>query len=216
MTSLAQTDESNRIADVRFDAERMYVLLQDGREISVPLWWYPRLLDATPEQRNHWEILPFGDALHWPEIDEDLDVHGFLIGAKAPGARRPRASRIDPQIQAHADLWRALQRHNARPMPLRYDETLLPQYEGRVLASADRYAKLIDLAAEFGTPAVANAFLLSAKSVIVKWLELRKNRTITVRHHDVEIVIKGSMDVDKALTIFRELDKKAKNEAKLE
>jgi hypothetical protein len=73
----------HRIADVRFD-----VLLQDGREIAVPLWWYPRLLRATPE-RNHWQILPFGDALHWPDLDEDLDVQGFLIGAKAPGAIPP-------------------------------------------------------------------------------------------------------------------------------
>jgi hypothetical protein len=75
----------NRIGHVRFDERRMYVLLQDRREIAVPLWWYPRLLRATPEQRNHWQILPFGDALHWP----DLDVQGFLIGAKAPGAVPP-------------------------------------------------------------------------------------------------------------------------------
>jgi hypothetical protein len=70
----------------------MYVLVQDGREISVPLWWYPRLQRATPEQRRNWEILPFGDALHWPDLDEDLDVHGFLIGAKAPSAAPPHAS----------------------------------------------------------------------------------------------------------------------------
>ncbi len=89
MTSLAEADATSRIADVRFDERRMYVLLQDGREISVPLWWYPRLLHATPEQRNNWEILPFGDALHWPDLDEDLDVRGFLIGAKAPGATPP-------------------------------------------------------------------------------------------------------------------------------
>jgi hypothetical protein len=89
MTSSAAVDASNQIADVRFDDRRMYVLLQDGREISVPLWWYPRLLRATPAQRNNWETLPFGDALRWPDIDEDLDVRGFLIGAKAPGATSP-------------------------------------------------------------------------------------------------------------------------------
>jgi hypothetical protein len=88
MSSSAEADASNRIADVRFDDRRMYVLLQDGREISVPLWWYPRLLHATP-QRNNWQILPFGDALHWPDLDEDLDVRSFLIGAKAPGATPP-------------------------------------------------------------------------------------------------------------------------------
>ena len=89
MTSLSEGAESNRIAEVRFGERRMYVLLQDGREISVPLWRYPRLLRATPEERNRWEILPFGDALHWADLDEDLDVRGFLIGAKAPGATPP-------------------------------------------------------------------------------------------------------------------------------
>jgi hypothetical protein len=89
MTSLAESEGRDQIAGVRIDDERMYVLLQDGREISVPLWWYPRLLHATPEQREKWEILPFGDALHWEEIDEDLDVRGFLLGAKAPDAKPP-------------------------------------------------------------------------------------------------------------------------------
>jgi hypothetical protein len=86
MTSLAEAERTDRIANLRFDDERMYVLLLDGGEISVELWRYPRLLHATPAQRDNWEILPFGDALHWPEIDEDLDVRGFLIGAKLPDA----------------------------------------------------------------------------------------------------------------------------------
>jgi hypothetical protein len=89
MTTSAEAENRNQIADVRFDPERMHVLLRDGREISVPLWWYPRLLKATPQQRERWEIAPFGDALHWEEIDEDLDVQGFLIGAKAPDAKAP-------------------------------------------------------------------------------------------------------------------------------
>jgi Protein of unknown function (DUF2442) len=89
MTSSADVENRNQIADVRFARDRMHVRLRDGREISVPLWWYPRLLKATPEQREKWEITPFGDALHWEEIDEDLDVQGFLIGAKAPDAKAP-------------------------------------------------------------------------------------------------------------------------------
>jgi hypothetical protein len=89
MTSSAEAEKRNQIADVRFARDRMHVLLRDGREISVPLWSYPRLLRATPEQRQKWQITPFGDALHWEEIDEDLDVQGFLIGAKAPDAKAP-------------------------------------------------------------------------------------------------------------------------------
>jgi hypothetical protein len=82
-------ERTELIAAVRFDSKRMYVLLHGGREISVALWWYPRLLHATQDQRNDWEVLPFGDALHWPDLDEDLDVDGFLIGAKAPDAKPP-------------------------------------------------------------------------------------------------------------------------------
>jgi Protein of unknown function (DUF2442) len=212
MTSLAEAENKNRIADVRFDDERMHVTLQDGREISVPLWWYPRLMHATPEQRSNWEILPFGDALHWPDIDEDLDVQGFLIGAKAPDARRPRANRIAPQIQAHADLWRAIQEKGGRPIPLRFDENLLAQYEGRVIASADLYGKLIELAAEFVTPAVVVAFLFSARDVIVRWLEVRMDRIMIIRHQTSEITIKGPMDVDKALKHFKTISKKKSHE----
>ena len=63
------------------------VTLNDGRSITTPLWWYPRLFNATPAQRASYELSPFG--VHWPEIDEDLSIEGMLRGAKAPGARQP-------------------------------------------------------------------------------------------------------------------------------
>jgi Protein of unknown function (DUF2442) len=80
---------SDRVADVAFNDAEMTVTLRDGRRISVPLWWYPRLLEATPDQRRNWEPAAAGRGIHWPEIDEDLDVEGFLRGAKAPGAEPP-------------------------------------------------------------------------------------------------------------------------------
>ena len=73
----------------------MHVLLQDGREISAPLWWYPRLLHATPEQREKWGILPFGDALHWEEIDEDLERGAFCSARRRrTPSRRSRREEI--------------------------------------------------------------------------------------------------------------------------
>jgi hypothetical protein len=63
--------------------------LMDGRTISVPLAWYPRLLNATQEQRDHWEPSGGGYGIHWPDIDEDLSTEGLLRGAPAP--RRPVA-----------------------------------------------------------------------------------------------------------------------------
>ncbi len=73
-----------RILDVHIDAERLSVDLMDGRSVSVPLAWYPRLFNATPEQREHWKIAGGGYGIHWSEIDEDLSAEGMLRGAPAP------------------------------------------------------------------------------------------------------------------------------------
>ena len=54
------------------------VSLRDGRQVSAPVRWFPRLQAATPAQREHVEIDPAGTALHWPELDEDIDVSAFL------------------------------------------------------------------------------------------------------------------------------------------
>jgi len=76
-----------RVAGVRFEDERLIVDLADGRTIAVPLDWYPRLADATPEQRNNWEVAGAGFGIHWPEIDEDLSTSGLLKGIPAPSRR---------------------------------------------------------------------------------------------------------------------------------
>jgi hypothetical protein len=76
------TDE--RVLDVRCDAHSLTVDLMDGRTISAPLAWYPRLLHATPEQRSRWELAGCGDGIHWPDVDEDLSTEGLLRGAPAP------------------------------------------------------------------------------------------------------------------------------------
>lgn len=74
------------VAKVRVDDDHLVVDLRDGRTVSVPLVWYPRLLHATEQQRNNWEIAGGGFGIHWPDIDEDLSVEGILAGAPAPGA----------------------------------------------------------------------------------------------------------------------------------
>jgi hypothetical protein len=85
MSTLAiKTDE--RVAGVSFDADRLIVDLMDGRTIAVPLAWYPRLFEATAEQRADWKIAGAGYGIHWPQIDEDLSVDGLLRGAAAARA----------------------------------------------------------------------------------------------------------------------------------
>ena len=73
-----------RITDIHIDTERLSVDLMDGRSISVPLAWYPRLFNATPQQRTNWKIAGGGHGIHWPDIDEDLSAEGLLQGLSAP------------------------------------------------------------------------------------------------------------------------------------
>ena len=62
--------------------------LADGRTISVPLVWYPRLVHASSEERDNWEILADGEQLHWPDLDEDLSVEGLLAGWPSGESKR--------------------------------------------------------------------------------------------------------------------------------
>ncbi len=63
---------------VRFGDETLIVSLSDGREISVPLEWFPRLRDATPEQRDNWRLITRGIGIHWEDVDEDIAVATLL------------------------------------------------------------------------------------------------------------------------------------------
>lgn len=80
-----QADE--RVAAVEFTDDFLTVSLKDGRIISVPLVWYPRLLSASNSQREKWELAGGGYGIHWPELDEDLNTEGLLRGAPAPRGR---------------------------------------------------------------------------------------------------------------------------------
>jgi hypothetical protein len=77
-----------QIDSVDCSQAELAVFLKDGRRISVPLWWLPRLLEATPAQRAAWRVMPFGDALEWQEIDEHVSVKGLLRGKPAPTRSR--------------------------------------------------------------------------------------------------------------------------------
>jgi len=73
-----------RVANVSFSADSLCVGLMDGRTISVPLAWYPKLLHATEERHKVWKIVGGGYGIHWPDLDEDLSTEGLLRGAPAP------------------------------------------------------------------------------------------------------------------------------------
>lgn len=83
MSIFNKADE--RVKNVSINNDMLNVDLMDGRIISVPLVWYPRLVNASKEQLANWEIAGGGNGIHWPEIDEDLSTEGLLRGAPAPG-----------------------------------------------------------------------------------------------------------------------------------
>ncbi len=67
--------------DVTVTDERLTVILADGRELSAPLAWFPRMLEATDVQRRNWRFIGRGKGIHWPEIDEDVSVASLLRAA---------------------------------------------------------------------------------------------------------------------------------------
>jgi len=67
-----------RARRVEFLANAFVVHLQDGRSLTVPLEWFPRLRDASAAQRNHWRLIGSGTGIHWPDLDEDISVAGLL------------------------------------------------------------------------------------------------------------------------------------------
>ncbi len=87
----SESGPGERVKEVRFSKDSLIVSLFDGRTISVPLVWYPRLLRATPNQRAKWKLCGGGFGIHWPEIDEDLSTEGLLRGA--PASRGANARR---------------------------------------------------------------------------------------------------------------------------
>lgn len=80
--SIAEQIKWPGISDIEFSADSMQVHLTDGRIITIPLAWYTKLSEATKELLNNYEISPSGYGVHWPDLDEDLSVLGFLL----PGA----------------------------------------------------------------------------------------------------------------------------------
>lgn len=81
-------DAHPRAVDVATDDDHLVVDLSDGRRLSVPLAWFPRLLRASAQQRRNWRLVGDGQGIRWPELDEDLSVGGLLKGVTAPGSPR--------------------------------------------------------------------------------------------------------------------------------
>lgn len=80
MNSLSIVEREASASKVEVTEDEIVVSLVDGRKVSAPILWYPRLLHGTNDERNHYELMGGGTGIHWPLLDEDLSVSGILKG----------------------------------------------------------------------------------------------------------------------------------------
>src|SRR5688572_28143884 len=102
MSTLKVEQNEARAQHVKVTADTLTVDLTDGRTISVPLAWFPRLLHGSVSERNNWRFIAHGEGIHWIDLDEDISVEGLLIGQQSREShsslekwlqsRRPKAS----------------------------------------------------------------------------------------------------------------------------
>ena len=76
------------IRTISVSDESLTAHLADGRTISVPLGWYPRLLHATHDERNHWRLVGDGEGIHWPDLDEDVSAENIVLGQPSGESQR--------------------------------------------------------------------------------------------------------------------------------
>lgn len=87
MTTSSVATETAAAKNVRVTDRALVVELRDGRVVSVPLAWYPRLAEGSPTERRRWELLGPGIGIHWPDLDEDISVEGLLRGLPSGESR---------------------------------------------------------------------------------------------------------------------------------
>jgi hypothetical protein len=85
---------------VQITADTLTVDLADGRSISVPLAWYPRLATSTVAERSHWRFVGRGEGIHWPDLDEDISIENLLSGARSGESQRSFKKWLESRAQA--------------------------------------------------------------------------------------------------------------------
>ena len=81
MPTSAVKYDATAMIDAKVMDDRLVVILADGRELAAPLAWFPRLLEATVDQRRNWRLIGGGHGIHWPDVDEDISVASLLRAA---------------------------------------------------------------------------------------------------------------------------------------
>ncbi len=100
MTSLPNEDHPPQARRVSFTDDALVIDLADGRTLSVPISWYPRLTHATAQERANWQLVGSGDGIHWPDLDEDVSVEGLLAGRGSGESRVSLQRWLEGRVRA--------------------------------------------------------------------------------------------------------------------
>lgn len=100
MTTLAIELRMVSAQNVQVTDEALIVDLSDGRTVSVPLAWFPRLLHGKPEERNKWRLIGDGEGIHWPDLDEDISVENLLLGKPSGESQKSFKKWLEARAQA--------------------------------------------------------------------------------------------------------------------
>ena len=100
MTTLAIEFRMVSAQNVQVTEDALIVDLSDGRTVSVPLAWFPRLLHGTPEERNRWRLIGDGEGIHWPELDEDISVENLILGKPSGESQKSFKKWLDARAKS--------------------------------------------------------------------------------------------------------------------
>jgi hypothetical protein len=100
MNTLVAESQTVKATDVVTNDDTLTVELTDGRTLSVPLAWYPRLLHASQTERNQWEWIGDGEGIHWPDLDEDISVEGLILGRRSGESQRSLQRWLETRTQS--------------------------------------------------------------------------------------------------------------------
>ena len=103
MSTLTTEMRTSTIQQVNVTEEALIVDLSDGRSVSVPLAWYPRLMYGTLEERNHWKLISKGQGIHWIDLDEDISVENIIFGQPSGESQRSLKQWLETYTQSKAD-----------------------------------------------------------------------------------------------------------------
>ncbi|MCB9134937.1 MAG: DUF2442 domain-containing protein [Anaerolineales bacterium] len=100
MNTLLVEIRNAKASDVSVTRDTLTVDLEDGRSVSVPLGWYPRLQYGTPEEQGNWRLIGKGEGIHWPELDEDINVEDLIAGIPSGESQQSLQQWLDNRTKA--------------------------------------------------------------------------------------------------------------------